>query len=146
MGATVLGRSVGERYTVQMTTPRHSVIADEPVPEGDDLGPTPYELLLSALGACTSMTLHHYARHKGWDLRQVQIELSHERSYREDCENCEDPTARIDVIERRIRLEGDLSGEQRARLLEIAERCPVHRTLAGEIEIRDTLEEDDDGA
>lgn len=142
MGATVLGRSVGERYTTQLTTTRHSVIADEPVPDGDDLGPTPYELLLSALGACTSMTLHMYARRQGWDLRQVQIELSHERSYREDCENCEDPRSRIDVIDRRIRLEGDLTAEQRARLLEIAERCPVHRTLSGEIEIRDTLEED----
>ncbi len=79
MPATVLGRSVGNRFTTQLSTSNHAMIADEPAPDGDDLGPTPYELLLGALGACTSMTLLIYARRKDWPLEEVQVELTHDR-------------------------------------------------------------------
>lgn len=139
MATTILGRSVGQRYTTQLTTERHSIIADEPTPEGDDLGPTPYELLLSALGACTSMTLLMYARRKGWPLQEVQVELTHDRVHAQDCEDCEDDGSRIEQIQRRIVLVGPLSEEQRERLQEIATRCPVHRTLAAAPSIHDTF-------
>ncbi len=140
MPATVLGRSVGSRYTTQLTTSHHSIIADEPAPEGDDLGPTPYELLLSALGACTSMTLLMYARRKGWPLEEVQIELTHDRVHATDCVDCEEGDARVEVITRQIRLVGPLTEDQRARLGEMARRCPVHRTLSALPRIEDTIE------
>jgi putative redox protein len=120
----------------------HTFYADEPADAGgDNTGPDPYELLLGALGTCTSMTLQMYARHKGWPLEEVEVRLSHRRDYARDCEDCDTQPAQIDKIERRITLKGDLDQEQRARLLEIAEKCPVHRTLTGTIEVRDTLEE-----
>lgn len=140
MAATVLGRSVGTRYTTQITTAHHQVIADEPAPEGDDLGPTPYELLLSALGACTSMTLLMYARRKNWPLQDVHVELTHDRDYVRDCEDCEGGEVKLERVRRHIRLIGPLSEEQRARLAEIAERCPVHRTLSAATWIEDVLE------
>ena len=140
MAATVLGRSVGTRYTTQITTAHHQVIADEPAPDGDDLGPTPYELLLSAVGACTSMTLLMYARRKGWPLQDVHVELTHDRDYVRDCENCEGGEVKLERVQRHIRLIGPLSEEQRARLGEIAARCPVHRTLSAATLIEDTLE------
>ena len=127
--ATVQVESVGDGYITHITSERHSVIADEPPPPGDDLGPSPYELLLAALGACTSMTLLMYARRKGWPLDRVRIDLSHERVHAEDCEQCEQSEGRVEVIHRSIRLEGDLDTEQRERLAYIATRCPVHKTL-----------------
>lgn len=127
---TVLLRNVGDTYTTQITTERHAFFADEPSPVGDDQGPTPYELLLGALGSCTSMTLLMYARRKGWPLTGVQIELAHGRDHARDCEDCEEATSSLETIERRIHLEGELSDEQRERLMEIAKRCPVHKTLA----------------
>ena|SRR5687767_3931617 len=118
----------------------HTLYADEPVDAGgDNAGPNPYELLLAALGACTSMTLLLYARRKGWPLEDVEVRLSHRRDYARDCAECEDKPAKIDVIERRITLRGDLDDGQRARLLEIAQKCPVHRTLTGTIRINDRL-------
>lgn len=137
--AGVLLRSVGSRYTTQVTTEHHTVIADEAEPDGDDLGPTPYELLLAALGACTSMTLLMYARRLGWPLEEVQVELTHERQHARDCEDCEGDDTRLDVIHRRIRLEGQLSADQRGKLLEIAQRCPVHKTLVAAPEVLDEL-------
>ena len=127
-------------YTQSVVAGAHAFYADEPEQlDGDDLGPTPYELLLWALGACTSMTLLMYARRKGWPLDDVSIRLHHNRVHAADCENCEDPTARIDRIEREITLVGALTDEQRARLLEIAARCPVHRTITGQIDIVDRV-------
>jgi putative redox protein len=118
----------------------HTIYADEPVDAGgDNTGPTPYDLLLAALGACTSMTLLMYARRKGWPLEDVEVRLSHRRDYARDCEECETEPVRIDLIERRITLQGPLDEAQRTRLLEIAEKCPVHRTLTGTIRIVDTL-------
>jgi len=115
----------------------HRLVADEPpdVPGGTDTGPTPYDLLLGGLGACTSMTLRMYADRKKWPLTGVETRLRHSRIHAKDCEECESTSGRIDRIERTITLEGDLDDEQRARLLEIADRCPVHRTLGNEIVI-----------
>lgn len=113
----------------------HSFVADEPHGIGDDLGPTPYELLLAALGACTSMTLQMYARQKGIALESVSVRLTYNRVHVEDCEDSEAPKRRVHQIERDIGLIGDLTGAERQRLLEIAERCPVHRTLEEEKQI-----------
>jgi putative redox protein len=119
---------------------RHALIADEPVAAGGaDAGPTPYDLLLAALGTCTSMTLAVYARRKGWPLESVRIRLRHSRVHAADCENCETQNAMIARVDRTIELTGSLDTAQRARLLEIADRCPVHRTLTSRFEIVTTL-------
>jgi putative redox protein len=119
---------------------RHRLVADEPVSAGGgDAGPGPYELLLMALGSCTSMTVHLYAERKHWPLQQVIVKLRHERVYVEDCAHCDDPKARIDRIHKSIELIGALDETQRARLVEIAGHCPVHRTLTSTIDIRTEL-------
>jgi uncharacterized OsmC-like protein/alpha/beta superfamily hydrolase len=111
--------------------------ADEPLENGGtNLGPTPYELLLAGLGACTSMTLKMYAGRKEWPLDAVRVTLRHDRVHAKDCEDCEKDTGMIDVIDKKLELEGDLTEEQRERLLDIAGKCPVHRTLLNEIKIR----------
>jgi uncharacterized OsmC-like protein len=118
----------------------HTLIADEPVAAGGtDAGPDPYALLLSALGACTSMTVRMYAARKGWALRDVEIELDVARVYAEDCEHCEQPRAMVDRIRRRITLIGDLDAGQRVRLAEIAKKCPVHKTLVAGVRIEDEI-------
>jgi putative redox protein len=119
---------------------RHTLRADEPVAVGGgDVGPSPYELLLMALGGCTSMTINMYATRKKWALDQVVVRLRHERAYPDDCVNCEDPKSKIDRISCSIELVGTLDEAQRARLMEIAKQCPVHRTLTNKIEIRTDL-------
>jgi putative redox protein len=120
---------------------RHVLTADEPAAVGGgDAGPTPYELLLMALGACTSMTVKMYAARKGWPLEGAEVRLRHERVYNRDRADCEDKNTLMDRIEGSLRLIGPLSAEQRNRLLEIAEKCPVHRTLVTRVEIRTALD------
>jgi len=125
-------RWAGRGLAHEVRAGRHGLVADEPSSlGGEDAGPTPYGLLLSALGTCTGMTLVMYARHKGWDLRGVEVTLEHDRIHARDCEDCETREGKIDLFERVLVLEGDLDDAQRERLLEIADRCPVHRTLEG---------------
>jgi putative redox protein len=127
--AKVRARSL-EKLQVLLQGEHHSILADEPPEAGDGLGPDPYELLLAALGACTAMTLRLYAKRKGWDLREVRAELVHERVHASDCDDCEQKEGYIERIRVNLAFEGDLDDEQRARLREIADRCPVRRTLA----------------
>jgi putative redox protein len=118
----------------------HTLVADEPVASGGtDAGPDPYALLLAALGACTSMTLRMYAARKGWALREVEVELDIGRMYAEDCAHCEEPRAMLDRIRRRITLIGDLDAAQRARLAEVAKKCPVHKTLLAGLRVEDEI-------
>lgn len=129
--------STGGGYAQTIRARGHTLAADEPVAAGGtDIGPDPYELLLASLGACTSMTVQMYARHKGWPLAGITVRLRHRKVHAEDCAACEATTAFVDLIEKEVNVTGDLSAEQRARLLEIADRCPVHRTLTGQVRIR----------
>src|SRR5258708_9304861 len=114
----------------------HRLQSDEPPDSGNDEGPDPYELLLAALGACTSMTLRMYADRKQWPLQRVQVRLGHSRIHAEDCAVCDTREGMLDQIDCEISLIGDLSESQRQRLMQIANHCPVHRTLLGEIQIR----------
>jgi putative redox protein len=133
---TVVGGGVGEGFRQQVFARDHALVADEPESVGgSDTGPTPYDLLLAALGTCTSMTLRMYAERKRWPLEAVRVDLSHSRVHAKDCDECEGEGGKISRIERKLAVDGDLDDEQRARLLEIADRCPVHKTLMGDIEI-----------
>jgi uncharacterized OsmC-like protein/alpha/beta superfamily hydrolase len=119
---------------------RHSLVADEPVDVGGlDSGPGPYDLLLAALGACTSMTLRLYADRKQLPLERTSVKLTHSRIHAADCETCETKEGMLDRIDKEITVEGQLDADARARLLEIAEKCPVNRTLKSEIDIRGTI-------
>ena len=114
----------------------HHLIADEPAKAGGlDSGPGPYDLLLAALGACTSMTMRLYAERKALPLTRTTVTLRHNKIHAEDCAECETKTGMLDQIERVITMEGPLDAEQRKRLLEIADKCPVHRTLTSEVRI-----------
>jgi len=135
---TVHGSAAG--FAQKISTGRHHLNSDEPVDAGgQDSGPSPYELLLSALGSCTSMTLGVYARRKQWPLESVTVRLRHSRVYATDCAECETKEGLLDRIEQDIQLVGILTEEQRAKLLEISNKCPVHRTLVSEINIRSRL-------
>ena len=101
-----------------------------------DTGPNPYDLLTAALGTCTAMTMRMYADHKGLPLTGVTVDVTYDKIHAEDCADCETRDGKIDVFERKITLGGDLSGDQRAKLLEIADKCPVHRTLHNEVKVR----------
>lgn len=131
----VASASGGYAQTIQAR--KHTLLADEPVAVGGtDTGPDPYELLLASLGACTSMTVQMYAKQKGWPLASVTVRLRHSKVHAQDCADCEQASGYVDVIEKYVDVTGELTAEQRARLLEIADRCPVHRTLAREVKIR----------
>jgi putative redox protein len=128
------------RYTQEMRAGRHVLTADEPLSAGGaDAGPGPYEYLLMGLGACTSMTIRMYAELKKLPLRRVRVRLSHQKVHAADCADCETKDGKVDEIRRDITLEGELTDEQRQRLLDIANRCPVHRTLTSEIKVRTAL-------
>ncbi len=119
---------------------RHHLTSDEPIDAGGaDSGPSPYDLLLSALGSCTSMTLGVYARRKQWPLESVTVRLRHSRIHATDCAECETKEGLLDRIELEIQLVGELSEEQRLKLLEISRKCPVHRTLVSEMNIQTRL-------
>jgi putative redox protein len=138
-GTVIVTETGSGTYTQQITAGHHRLAADEPQPIGADAGPTPYDLLLAALGACTSMTVRMYANRKGWPLEQVRVTLRHSRIHAQDCAECETTKAWIDHIDRDIELAGDLDDEQRQRLLYIADRCPVHQTLTSEVDIATSL-------
>lgn len=130
----------GEGLRVRLTAGEHQLVADEPVAVGgEDAGPDPYGYLLAALGACKAMTVRLYADRKGWPLTGTRVELRHRRIHAEDCADCETGKGKVDEIEVSLTFEGDLDEAQRTRLAEIAEMCPVHRTLTGEIKIRSQL-------
>ncbi|MGY5849760.1 bifunctional alpha/beta hydrolase/OsmC family protein [Salegentibacter sp. F14] len=127
-------------YTTQMKAGRHHFLADEPVSAGGkDYGPTPYQLVSAGLAACTSMTLHMYARRKKWKLENVETHVTYSREHAGDCENCEDKTSRIDTFKREIQIKGDLDEQQLKRLLEIADKCPVHKSLTSQTHIPTNL-------
>ncbi|NNE10583.1 MAG: OsmC family protein [Gemmatimonadetes bacterium] len=133
---------LGPHYTQAITAGRHRILADEPLHVGGgDQGMTPYDLLLAALGTCTSMTLRLYADRKQWPLTGVSVSLQHGHVYANDCAECESSEGKVDRIERVLAVEGDLTEEQRARLLEIANKCPVHRTLLSETVIPTRMSE-----
>ena len=130
----------GEGLRTEVAAGGHKLVADEPQSlGGTDAGLTPYDYLLAALSSCTAMTLRMYADRKGWPLESVTVRLSQDRIHATDCEECETEEGRIDRIEREIELEGPLKDEQRRRLLEIADMCPVHRTLKTEVVVENSL-------
>lgn len=123
-------------FTQDVVAGAHRLTADEPRDAGgDDAGPNPYEYLLAALGACTSMTIRMYVQRKGWTLRRIHVRLRHEKIHAKDCADCETKVGMVDRIVREIALEGDLDAEQTTKVMEIADKCPVHRTLTSEIRI-----------
>ena len=132
----VVVRGSGHGFAQEISARAHHIVADEPIPNGGtDTGPTPYEFLLVALGSCASMTVALYARRKTWPLEQVTIRLRHDRVHARDCADCETKEGWLDQIQWSLQLSGELTETQRARLLEIAQMCPVHRTLRSEIHI-----------
>ena len=135
---TVHGSAAG--FAQAVVAGRHTLAADEPTSVGGtDTGPNPYDLILAALGSCTSMTVAMYARRKRWPLEAVTVRLRHSKIHAADCEACETKEGRLDHIEREVELTGVLSDDQRARLLDIANKCPVHRTLMSEIHVESRL-------
>ena len=138
----VLVEEKNHRFTQHVNSDSHYWLADEPRSMGgDNMGPDPYEHLLAALGACTSMTLRMYADRKSLALNSVKVELRHSRDHLQDCAHCDEEPRKIELIERLVTLDGDLDEAARKRLLEIADRCPVHRTLHGELQVNTRLAE-----
>jgi len=138
-GVMVHGRTE-DGFLCRLQAGSHSLIADEPASNGGaDLGPDPYQYLASALGTCTVMTLNMYARHKKLPVERVSCRVSHRKIHAEDCRNCETEKGKVDEFEREIEIEGDLDADQRERMLEIADRCPVHQTLESEIRVKSKL-------
>lgn len=128
------------KFLTQIQTGKHTLLADEPADiGGEDLGPSPYQLLTSALGACTAMTMRMYADRKGWDIDEIKVHLNHNKKHSDDCVDCEKPTSKIDHFERIIEIDSELDETQRQRLLEIANKCPVHRTLEGDVKVETRL-------
>jgi len=125
------------RFAQLVQSDDHQWIADEPVAVGgNNSGPDPYEHLLAALGTCTVMTLRMYANRKKWPVEKISIELEHTRDHGSDCQECDDTHSQIDIIKRTISIIGDLKDEDHSRMMEIADKCPVHRTLHNKLVIR----------
>lgn len=133
----------GEPFKTTLTAGRHELIADEPtsVEGGKDEGPDPYDLLLMSLGTCTAMTMKMYARRKNWPVEDIYIEVRHNKRHADDCADCEDPSSKIDTIEKELIIKGDLNQEQLDKLMDISKKCPVHRTLLNDIKINTSLSE-----
>jgi len=126
-------------FTTNMKVGNHFITADEPESVGgNNFGPNPYELVSAGLSACTAMTIQMYVKRKGWDLQNVEVHTSYSKKHASDCENCELDSAKIDVFDREIKLTGDLDEKQIKRILQIADKCPVHKTLHSETEVRTT--------
>jgi putative redox protein len=138
-GTVIVTETAARGYTREIAAGHHQLVADEPPPVGGDSGPTPYDLLVAGLGACTSMTVRMYADRKGWPLEQIRVTLRHSRIHARDCADCETKSGHIDQIDCYVALTGDLDDAQRQRLLYIAERCPVHQTLTSEVRITTSL-------
>ncbi|MGD1848485.1 MAG: alpha/beta fold hydrolase [Salibacteraceae bacterium] len=138
----VVRNDADEGYSSQVKAGKHRFVSDEPTSVGgNDFGPTPYDLLTASLGACTAMTLRMYANRKKWDLQSVTVHLEHGKQHREDCDRPEQSGSKIDHFDRVIEIEGDLDAKQKSRLLEIADKCPVHRTLHNEVKVTTRLKE-----
>lgn len=139
-GLDVVAHLGPEGFTTQIKAGKHNLIADEPEHfGGNDFGPNPYEYVSAGLAACTSMTLQMYAKRKGWVLDFVETQVNYGKDYAIDCENCETDEAKIDTFKRKLTIKGDLDGEQRKKLLEIANKCPVHKTLHTKTQIITSL-------
>lgn len=133
----VVAQIRNEHFTTELKAGIHSLIADEPKSVGgDNYGPSPYGYLLSALGACTAMTMRMYADRKGWKINEINVHLSHSKDYAEDCGTCEATSNKIDIIDRVIEIDADLTIDQKAKLMAIADKCPVHRTLHSTVEVK----------
>src|SRR5258708_19057543 len=138
--ADVIVWGEGSSFAQQIVAGRHRFTGDEPKNVGgSDTGPSPYDFLLAALGSCTSMTVGMYARKKNWPLERVTVWLRRSKIYAADCSECEMKEGMLDRIERDVRFDGTLTAEQSSRLLDIANKCPVHRTLTSEIDIQTRL-------
>ena len=133
----ILVRGVGGNFQQEIIAGKHHLVADEPISGGGgDAGPDPYDYLLAALGVCTSMTIGFYARRNHLPLEKIAVSLWHSRIHAKDCEECETKDGIVDRIDVEVELTGALSAEQRTKLMDVAARCPVHRTLTSEINIR----------
>jgi uncharacterized OsmC-like protein/dienelactone hydrolase len=141
-GEVTVVENAAKPYGQQVLAGRHELVVDEPRPVGRDTGPSPYDLVLAGLGACTSMTVRMYADRKKWPLEKVSVTLRHSRIHADDCDRCETENGKLDHIERMVRLDGELDDEQRARLLDIADKCPVHRTLHSEVVVDTSLDQE----
>lgn len=134
--------SEDETFKTICTAGRHEITADEPesVKGGNDAGPDPYDMLLMSLGSCTLMTVKMYARQKKWEIGDLYLELRHNKRHMDDCRNCEKDSSKIDVIEKELIIKNhDLSEDQLEKLLDISKKCPVHRTMEGNITIESSL-------
>ena len=125
-----------QKFLREVSSDDHQWLSDEPTEYGgDNLGPDPYEQLLSSLGTCTSMTLRMYCNHKGWNVEDIDVKLKHSRIHEKDCEKHNQDDCKIELIEKTISIKGDLDEKQRERLIQVADRCPVHKTLLSKMDI-----------